>query len=689
MRINTQRRAVVLCATLLGTSLATHADENDASQGERELIETMTVIAPLRSPGQVTLFTGDVASGRETGDLLRDMLGVSGSRMGGHGIDPVIRGLGMTRINVLLDGAFVHGACPNRMDPPTAYGPTGGYSQITVIRGVNTLEYGGGPGGSVLLERRTERFAVGEGLRTSLQGGWRGNSDTRELAADLAAGGPSGYIRVLASQMDADDYEDGRGNPVRSAFEERSATVIAGWTPDEHTRLELSAEAQRLRDELFAGAGMDSPSSDNDVLRLRFETGRVGPLTSLNAQLAVSRVEHVMDNYSLRTPPSPMMLMRAPSQSDTDSGRVVGEIEQSAATWRFGFTFQNNARDAIRVNDANGMLNSVLWPGVELNQSGMFVERQTALRHDRRLTSGLRYDHVTARATRTEEQPGGNFLSPGALYALYYGDADGTRRTENHWSALLRYEQDLSRAPGLWYVGFSRSLRTADATERYMASNAAMPSMRWVGNPTLSPERHHQLETGLFISQPRWDFDASVFVNDIDGYILRDRFREPGNNATIYRNIDARLWGGEIAVGRELAEGWRGEIGLGYVRADNRSDRRPIAQTPPLEARASVQFRSQQWLAGLGLRAAARQTRVDDNPWVGSGLDTGPTPGWLSVNLNARYRLSEQLRLDAGIDNLFDRFYAEHLNRASTFDVDQVQVNEPGRSLWLRLGMEF
>lgn len=83
------------------------------------------------------------------------------------------------------------------------------------------------------------------------------------------------------------------------------------------------------------------------------------------------------------------------------------------------------------------------------------------------------------------------------------------------------------------------------------------------------------------------------------------------------------------------------------------------------------------------------QTRVDDDPWVGSGLDTGPTPGWLSVNLNARYRLSEQLRLDAGIDNLFDRFYAEHLNRASTFDVDQVQVNEPGRSLWLRLGMEF
>ena len=47
--------------------------------------------------------------GRETGDSLRDLLGVSGSRMGGHGIDPTIRGLSQTQLNVLLDGAYVHG----------------------------------------------------------------------------------------------------------------------------------------------------------------------------------------------------------------------------------------------------------------------------------------------------------------------------------------------------------------------------------------------------------------------------------------------------------------------------------------------------------------------------------------------------------------------------------------------------
>ena len=45
--------------------------------------------------------------------------------------------------------------------------------------------------------------------------------------------------------------------------------------------------------------------------------------------------------------------------------------------------------------------------------------------------------------------------------------------------------------------------------------------------------------------------------------------------------------------------------------------------------------------------------------------------------------------LDAGIDNLFDKAYANHLNRANAFDPVQVQVNEPGRSFWARLTATF
>ena len=42
-----------------------------------------------------------------------------------------------------------------------------------------------------------------------------------------------------------------------------------------------------------------------------------------------------------------------------------------------------------------------------------------------------------------------------------------------------------------------------------------------------------------------------------------------------------------------------------------------------------------------------------------------------------------------GIDNVFDKLYAEHLNKPNAFDPTVNQVNEPGRSLWARVNMNF
>jgi len=42
-----------------------------------------------------------------------------------------------------------------------------------------------------------------------------------------------------------------------------------------------------------------------------------------------------------------------------------------------------------------------------------------------------------------------------------------------------------------------------------------------------------------------------------------------------------------------------------------------------------------------------------------------------------------------GIDNVFDRLYAEHLNKPNAYDPGANQVNEPGRSYWARLNVRF
>lgn len=680
----------MLCALMLpiAHSPVVSADDRPAVDSPVELGD-MLITLPEHTPGSDTYRTRDLPPGADTGDLLRNTTGVSGARMGGHGTDPVIRGLGQHRINVLLDGAFVEGACPNRMDPPTAYAPVSAYDRVTILRGRHSLEYAGGPGGTILLERDTERFGAGKSWRGTLHSGYRGNADAVQMGVDVAGGGEGGFARFLASRAEAGNYEDGDGKPVRSASNEQTGGVILGWTPSEATRLEASAERQRLRDVLFAGAGMDSPASDNDSYRLKFRSTALPGIAVLRAELFASRVDHVMDNYTLREPPSPMMRMRAPSSSDTHGGRIVSEMHSPIGRWRLGVTTRNNERAAVRINDANNSLNSVLWPDVTIEQAGIFSELEHAIGIRQRLTMGLRYDRVRAEARQADRQPDGMMLSPNALYAMYYDGIQAAPEAEHHWSVLLRVEHELATWNGVLYSSLSRTLRTADATERYLASNSGTPDGRWVGNPHIQPERHHQVEVGSVTHHGVLLLESAAYYNDVADYILRDRFGEAGNNATVYRNIDATLWGGELSLAYRPTAGWFGEAGLAYVRATNDSARRPIAQTPPLEGMTQLGYSTTRWEVASRMRVAQRQHRVDSDPTTGSGLDVRRTPGWAVFDLRARFAPSVHWRVDAGVDNLFDRSYAQHLNRASAFDAEQVQVNEPGRNVWLQVRYRF
>lgn len=627
----------------------------------------------------------------DTGAWLRALPGVSGTRLGGHGIDPVIRGQGETRVNVLLDGAYAHGGCPNRMDPATSYAPLSTYDRVTLIRGNQSVRYGGGgSGGTLLLERDTLPFTAGEAPRARTEAGYGSNGERREATVDAAVGDRLGYARLIAGLNRADNYEDGDGNAVRSAFDERGANLLLGYTPTSRTRVELGVEAVRGADILYAG-GMDAPRSDHDAMRLKFSQ-QLSTLTSgrVSGALYRSDVAHLMDNYSLRPLTAPMP-MSVPSTSDTRGGRIQLQSD-GADDWLVGADVQRNDRTAIRYSGPLlSMLNSYMWPGVALDQWGVFAEREFTLGARQRLRAGARYDRVDASASLAAADPpdvmGGMPLSPNQLYTLYYGT---TARdvTENTIGGFLRYEFDMQVSAVTWSATLSRSVRTADATERFMAANGMTPSERWVGNPTLDPEQHHQLEFGADARAGGWQLNGAVYVDRVSDYILRDRAHSADpllGNATIYRNVDARLYGTELSAARTWAEHWQSRLTVEYVRGDNRTEDRALAQIAPLELGAELRYVHSAWDVGGRLRVVGRQTRVDADPLVGSGLDTGDTSGFAVLDLSGRYALSKHVDLKYGVDNVLDRVYAEHLNRSNDFDPVQVQINEPGRSVWLRV----
>jgi iron complex outermembrane receptor protein len=624
-------------------------------------------------------------------------------------MDPVIRGQSQTRLNVLLDGAYVHGGCPNRMDPPTSYSALDSYDRVTVLKGFQSVVHGGGgSGGTLLLERTPPRHDPQKPVSGRLKGGYKSNSDSKSLHAEGIASARGGFLRGFAGYQDAGNYQDGAGEIVRSAYSARELGLIAGWRPDEDSLLQASIEDTQDDDVWFAGAGMDAPESSNRSYRISYNRKNIGTIVrEVGLKAYRSDVEHLMDNYSLRQLTSPMK-MKVPSTSDTRGGRLTINLRDDRSwDWQLGLDTQQNNRNALRYAGPAAqpdpkMLNSILWPDVDLDQYGLFVETSLPLGASALVRTGLRYDRVevSAGSTRKEAAPIAGIATPAQLYQAYYGSSPDDQREDN-LSGFLRYEQGFGEDDSYWFASLARSVRTADASERFLAANA-MPDAtgnfpsRWVGNPNLDPERHLQLEFGAQFAAQRHSIGANLFYDWVSDYILRDRAHgQDGilrdDNASIYRNVDARLWGAEADASLLLTDHWTLRAGLAYVQASNRSDHRWIAQTPPLEGSLGLEYQASDWRAGASLRFASRQTHVDDDSGTGSGLDVGETAGWGALDLYGRKRVGKNLQVDLGVDNLFDKTYAYHVNRANSdpFSPEALRVNEPGRSIWLKLELEL
>ena len=74
------------------------------------------------------------------------------------------------------------------------------------------------------------------------------------------------------------------------------------------------------------------------------------------------------------------------------------------------------------------------------------------------------------------------------------------------------------------------------------------------------------------------------------------------------------------------------------------------------------------------------------------GKDFSQSAGFTIFSLNTAYRINENTKLSAGIDNLFNKTYSEHLNLAGNSGFgysSNTPVNEPGRTYWAKLNVTF
>jgi len=653
-----------------------------------------TILVTASAPSAPLTWTTDPKLPRQPvpasdgADYLKTVPGFSAIRQGGTNGDPVLRGMFGSRLNVLSNDGTLIGACPSRMDNPLSYIAPETFDRLTIIKGPQTVLWGPGASAGTVFLRLHFRLHTHADLCFSFHCRPNGCSQ----AFTLTTGHQPGYARVTANRSESADYKDGSGTRVHSAWDKWNTDVALGITPNPDTVLELSAGRGNAQTR-YAGRGMDGSLFERTSYGLRFEkTNLPGAWQGITANLYHNHVDHVMDNYTLRTP-NPASAMPMPMATHvtrrTQGGRLALDWQADKLALTFGVDGQDSRHRRRSGMGRGGYRLQPLLRDAEFRTLGAFSELTYEKTPAQRWIAGVRLDRGEAYDHRAGSTGGGHDMGGGMMEIET--PAAGTTRKETLKSGFIRHEHRLGSAL-TWYAGLGHSERLPDYWELFSPGNGPMGSANAFSG--IAPEKTTQLDLGLNYKTARMNAWVSAYAGRLDDYILltysSGGMMGMSNRA---RNIDARIAGSEAGLEWTPSDGWTLGASLAYAFGENRSDGRALPQMPPLDARISAAFAGRRWSAGVLLRAVASQGRIARNEGNIVGRDLGKSAGFATLALNGGYRITNTVQVTAGIDNVFDRFYSEHLNLAGSADfgypADPVRIAEPGRTAWVKLNYRF
>lgn len=598
-------------------------------------------------------------------DLLQSVPNMSIIRKGGSSGDPLFRGLGGSRLAINADDQFVYGGCSNRMDPPTSYIHPSTFDEVVVTKGPQTVTQGMGLiSGSVHFVRKDPTFHE---QPYSFNGSTTlGNSGRRDASFEAGAGGKYGYARLNVSHNESDDYKDGAGNRVHSNFKRDSQMVQLGVTPTENTTIAGTYERSRGK-AAYADRMMDGSKFDRDAWNVRISQRNITPwLSEIEARYGSSEIDHVMDTYSLR-PITMMMGKRAMNpKRRTNTGNLKATFDWDNVNLQTGIDYMRD-RHTERSGDEK-FTEKAYAPTQSFDQLGGFAEVAWQRTDKQKLIAGLRHDKVTA------------------VYETYPNSDPNRTIKYPLTSGFFRFEQTAENTK--YYAGLGVAQRSPDYWERNRDED-------------LKKETNRQIDAGMIWNKGNLHLAASLFAGKIRDYILIEQHMMHhgghgghGHVMTMARNINATRFGGELEAKWQFAPSWSISSNLAYTRGKNTTDNLPLAQTPPLEWNNTLAFDNGKFSAGALWKVVAKQNRFSKGQGNIVGQDIGASAGFGVLSVNAGWKFNKYATLQGGVDNVFNKTYAEFVSKSGGFvdpaaGIKTTRVNEPGRTAWLRLQAKF
>ncbi len=584
------------------------------------------------------------------------------------------RGLFGDRVNTQVNGVTLASAGPNAMDTPLSYASLVNSERLEMTRGIAPVSAGTDTlGGSVKVIESQASFDETSG-KVAAQ--YQDNGQRSHVGAKANIANSEHALLVYGDLLKgSENTTSGSGNEISPTTYDKS--IFGG-----QYRFNLGSSAsdnesiaigyQRLE---TTEAGTPALPMDIDFIRSdRVKLEGIHDISEweLNWHLAYSDAKHGMDNFSQRMK-MPTMNAR---YNNADSTSFDGAISIGRDSWLFGIDSQLSQHNSVISDPTMAMFNVDNFNDVQDDTYSAFAQWQQDI-DQWNWQLGARVKHYMTDAGEVSHSMA-EMMPAIKMLMTQFNNADRAQSQTGIDLVLNgRYQVNSELS---WIFGLAHKQASASYQQRYlwvpMQSTGGLADGRtYVGQMDLELETAYQLELGADYANDTFSFSPRVFFHRIDDYIQGVPATDPtvkmaammmgDENPMQFANVDAQLFGIDLAAAYQLSDSWSLDMNASYVSGERRDIDDNLYRISPPKVILGINYQNNNWLArveGLGVSA---QDKVSETQFEQK------TAGYGLMNISVAYD-ADSWMLKAGVNNLFDTEYEDHLagyNRAMGGDL--------------------
>ncbi len=606
------------------------------------------------------------------------------------------RGLFGDRVAVTMENEAVLGGGPNAMDSPLSYAPPLLLQSIELSPGIASVaESQEAIGG--LIAAKLDRGNFTDTREATISGDvatrYSSVDDGSNSAAKVVAANDQHKLAILASFDEGNDAETGDGRTLRDTGYRRERYDLSyGW---QNTTSEAEVSLGKLET-----SDTGTPALPMDIIDIDTDMANFNGITqykeaTIRTRLGYRHVNHLMDNFSLRANNNNMNYRANKAIGQQLAWGASIELPVGGDSLTVGIDSADTLHDAVISNPNMAMFRVQNFADAERDIYGFFSEWKGS-RGNWELEAGVRYNHVEMNSDKIFANGMMAMMQMQAnQLASDFNNASRDRNFDNI-DIVLKATRPLN-ANTDFNIGLGRKNRAPSYQELYlwlpMQSTGGLADGRtYIGNLDLDSETNHEMTFGLDWSAGAFYANGQIFFRKVDDFIQGTPSTNmtanmlstmmSGQNPLQFNNIDAELYGLDGRYGMVLNDNWHLDGVLSYVRGKDKDGNDNLYRVAPLNNRLTLTWEQDKLNVSLESVFYASQSKT------ASYNDEEKSSGYGLFNAYSQYQVSSDLRINAGIENLLDKDYVDHLTGYNRNDDSDIPVGDrlPGRGRNLFVG---